>query len=115
MLCKFEISLRTLLIEVRGRFTFHLSRIPILNLGKKSLPTGHRYTRELEIVLREFANRTFGVPHDTVSHIKLINNYYVSFVVRVLREMPNLHTLRFVAPPQQDKVMLTRSEIVHRS
>lgn len=65
----------------------YLDRCPVLGLAQKALPPGLSHSKDLEFRLREFSESKYEVS---------LNIDLAAFVTRILKEMPNIQTFRYV-------------------
>lgn len=97
---------------LRRKFTFELTAIPSSRWRRKPLPTGLHYTQELEVLLEEFRGKgdLFG------EYSESWNSGYVSLVVRILKEMKNLQSFRWIDSTYDDNyrpsLMLRNQELL---
>jgi hypothetical protein len=75
---------------LNARRVVQLNRCTVAGLDQKPLPTGIRYTRDLEILLLEFDRKQ---PQYEVG----MNDAFALFIVRMLEAMPQLQSFRSVS------------------
>ncbi|KAE9368856.1 hypothetical protein N431DRAFT_415599 [Stipitochalara longipes BDJ] len=75
------------------KYTIDLSRHEPIVLAQKTLPTCLAYTKEFEVNITEFRQSEL---HRGVYYNIDLNDGYAAFVVRALKAMPNLRSIRWV-------------------
>jgi hypothetical protein len=75
---------------LNARRVVQLNRCTVAGLDQKPLPTGIRYTRDLEVLLLEFDRKQ---PQYEVG----MNDNFALFIVRMLEAMPQLQSFRSVS------------------
>jgi hypothetical protein len=75
------------------KFSIDLSRHETTALAQKTLPDYFTYTKEFEVAINEFKQ---SERHSGIYYSIDLNEGYSAFVVRALKAMPNLRSLRFV-------------------